>query len=133
MTLLFLDNYHSLVDSVHHQTDDVGSGHARKLLCDDVFQINKIAHIFKCPTKQSIVRQREKVLLVISNHNEVNESELLLAFDLYVPIARSKSSLQITGMSIARQIYLLDLPFFDFFNWRLRRGLRKDFSVPICL
>ena len=49
LSLLFLNDDHSFVDAVHHETDDVGARHSWELLGDDVFQINQIAHILECP------------------------------------------------------------------------------------
>lgn len=56
LALLLLDDDHGFVHSVHHQAYDVGAGHARQLLGDNVFQVNQVTHVFQSPTQSTVIR-----------------------------------------------------------------------------
>lgn len=49
LSLNFLHDYHGFVDAVHYKAHDVGSWHPGQLLCDDIFEVNEIAHRFERP------------------------------------------------------------------------------------
>lgn len=44
LTLDFLHDYHGLVHSVHHESDNVWARHARQLFSNDVLQVDEIPH-----------------------------------------------------------------------------------------
>ena len=88
------------MNTVHHQTYNVGTRHPWKLLGDDVLQVNQVAHILQCPIihRQYVVSVIPKTnqtanLLVISHDHELYQALLFFAFDFDISFASPKTSL----------------------------------------
>ena len=49
LVFLLFNDYHSFVDPVHDESDDVRPRHSRQLFRNDVFKVNQMPHAFERP------------------------------------------------------------------------------------